>query len=332
MPPKPKPRFRPLTAQAAGPQGPAIQVGTVAGSHHAGHADGSAATFSSPYAVASGPQGTLYVADTYNHCIRVISAAGVVSTLAGGAAGYANGAGKMARFNTPTGLAVDSAGTVYVADAGNDRIRLISPAGVVSTLAGSQQGFADGTGRAAYFHNPYAVALGPRGILYVADASNNSIRKIALADSVITTLVGGLSSLNRPTGLAVDTAGTVYVADSNNNRICKITPSGSLSTLAGGPSGYADGLAAAARFNHPGSLVLDAAGAVYVSEQGNHRVRIISPQGLVSTLAGSGIATFADGSGAQAAFALPLGLALDGRGALYVADMGNNRIRKVTRP
>ena len=259
--------------------------------------------------VAVDAAGTVFVADTYNHRIRTISPAGVVSVLAGSTKGY-------------------SEGTVYVADTGNERIRKISPAGVVTTLASGKQGFADGIGPAATFHSPYAVKVDVDGAVYVADAGNNRICRIA-PDGAVVTLVGSLKGLDHPTGLAVDAAGAVYVADSGNNRICKVTAAGSVSTRAGSMSGFADEPGEAARFNHPVSVAVDDAGTVYVGEQGNNRVRVISPAGVVSTVAGSGIATLADGTGPQASLSLPVGIALDANGTLYVADMGNNSIRKV---
>jgi len=305
------------------------KVTTLAGRLTAGHADGSAASFFSPYGVAVDGEGTVYVADTYNHRIRAISPTGVVHVVAGGTKGYADGTSDAARFDTPTGIAIDSRGILYVADAGNDRIRQISPTGVVTTLAGSTQGFADGQGAAAAFHTPYALAVGLTGFLYVADAGNNRVCRIS-PDGLVVTLAGSLSGFNRPTGIAVDAADNVYVADSNNNCIRLISAKGSVSTLAGSTSGFADGPGVTARFNHPTSLAINAAGTLYVGEQGNNRVRIIGPGGEVSTLAGSGIATFANGIGQQAGFSLPMGLALDATGVLYVADMGNNCIRKVS--
>jgi sugar lactone lactonase YvrE len=296
-----------------------------------GSAQEAETTFANPYGVAVDAGGTLYVADTYHHRICKISPEGPVTVLAGGTQGYADGLGRAAQFNSPTGVAVDAEGAVFVADAGNNRIRRISPLGAVTTVAGDKQGYLNGNRVVAAFHNPYAVAVAPDGTLYVADTSNNRICRIA-PNGTVTSLGSGIKSFDRPTGIALDAAGNVYVADSDHNRICRIDPTGSISILAGGKAGYTDGLVGNARFNHPTGVAVDKAGAVYVTEQGTHRLRIVIPNGLVYTVAGSGQASFADGVGDQAAFSLPAGLTISPTGTLYVADMGNNRIRKVVMP
>ena len=216
------------------------------------------------------------------------SAEVMVSTLAGSDYGFADGTGAAAQFSNPSGVAVDASGMVYVADQANNRIRKITPAGVVSTLAGSSYGFANGTGTAAQFADPLSVA--------------------------------------------VDAAGMVYVADSGNNRIRKITPAGVVSTLAGSGYGFANGTGTAAQFANPFGVAVDATGTVYVADMYNHRIRKITPAGVVSTLAGSGVDGFANGTGTAAQFAFPRGVAVDAAGTVYVADGNNNRIRKITQP
>ncbi len=208
-----------------------------------------------------------------------------------GASGSVDGTGSLARFNLPNALATDGAGNVYVADTFNHTIRKSTPAGVVSTLAGTAglTGSADGTGAAARF--------------------------------------------NLPIGVATDSAGNVYVGDSFNNVIRKITPAGVVSTLAGtaGASGSADGTGAAARFNLPRGVATDGAGNVYVADHSNHTIRKVTPAGVVSTLAGTaGLIGNTDATGAAASFNLPDGVATDGAGNVYVADSGNHTIRKIT--
>jgi sugar lactone lactonase YvrE len=212
---------------------PAGVVTALAGSVY-GYLDGTGtgARFSYPYGVAVDSAGTVYVADSENNRIRKITPAGVVTTLAGSTDGYLDGTGTGAQFSYPCGVAVDSAGTVYVGDWNNNRIRKITPAGVVTTLAGSTVGYLDGTGTGARFNNPYGVAVDSAGTVYVADSNNNRIRKITPA-GVVTTLAGSTvgyldgtgtgAQFNNPCGVAVDSAGTVYVGDSNNFRIRKVT-------------------------------------------------------------------------------------------------------------
>ena len=320
-----------------------VVVTTLAGSGAAGFADGTgtAAQFNNPFGVAVDSSGTVYVADLLNNRIRKITPASVVTTFAGsGLASFADGTGTAAQFNNPTGVAVDSSGTVYVADAANHRIRKITPAGVVTTLAGSTQGFADGTGTAAQFNVPYDVAVDSSGTVYVADYNNNRIRKITPA-GVVTSLAGsgGLpgsldgtgtgAQFNAPSGVAVDSSGMVYVADYANHRIRKITPAGVVTTFAGGAQGYLDGTSTAAQFNSPLGVAVDSSGTVYVGDYGNQRIRKITPAGVVTTLAGSGVAGFADGTAAAAQFYNPVRVAVDSSGAVYVGDYYNNRIRKI---
>ena len=263
----------------------------------------------------------------------------LVRSLAGATSGFADGVGEDARFHFISGVAVDAAGNIYVGDRQNHRIRKVTPAGVVSTLAGSTQGFADGVGAAARFNNPWGVAVDAAGNVYVGDLSNRRIRKITPA-GVVSTLAGSgangsadgdgiVAQFSDPTGVAVDAAGTVYVADGGNSRIRKITPAGVVSTLAGSTPGFADGVGAAAQFQFPWGVAVDAGGNVYVADHSNHRIRRITPTGEVSTLAGSTEGS-SDGVGAAAQFSEPGAVAVDAGGAVYVADGGNSRIRKIT--
>jgi len=319
-------------------------VTTLAGSSSFGFADGtgSAARFNYPEGIAIDGSGNLYVADRGNHSIRKITSSGVVTTLAGSSSsGFADGTGTAAQFREPTGTAVDGSGNVYVADRGNHSIRKITPSGAVTTLAGSgTQGFADGTGIAAQFHSPTGIAVDGSGNVYVADRGNNRIRKIT-PSGVVTTLAGSTSGFadgtgttaqfSAPAGIAIDGSGNLYVADQLNSLIRKITSSGVVTTLAGsGSSGFADGTGTAAQFREPTGIAVDGSGNVYVADQLNQRIRKITPSGVVTTLAGSNSFGFADGTGTAAIFDLPTGITIDGSGNLYVADQGNNRIRKIT--
>jgi NHL repeat len=326
---------------------PAGEVTTLAGTAGVtGSADGTgaAARFKYPQGVATDRADNVYVADSGNSTIRKITPAGEVTTLAGtaGVTGSADGAG--ASFNNPQGVATDSAGNVYVADSGNSTIRIVTPAGVVRTLAGTAgvTGSADGSGPAASFNFPSDVATDSAGNVYVADYSNYIIRKIA-AGGVVTTLAGSpgvrgaangtgsAASFNNPQGVATDSAGNVYVADYTTIR--KITPAGEVTTLAGSPAvrGYADGTGPTARFDYLGGVATDSARNVYVADTDNSTIRKITPATNVTTLAGTAAAIGSiDGTGAAARFNGPAGVATDSADNVYVADTGNNTIRKIT--
>ena len=252
----------------------------------------------------------------------------IVTTLAGNAAappGSADGDGAAASFNFPIGVAVNTAGDIFVADTNNDTIRKVTPAGVVTTLAGTagQRGSADGTGAAARFYGPAGVAVDGAGNVFVADGGN--IRKITPAGAV-TTFAGTAGSA----GVAVDAGGNVYVAEVTI--IQKISPTGVVTTLAGNaaaPPGSVDGTGTDALFSSPNGVAVDGAGNVYVAY--TFIIRKITPAGVVTTLAGStSSAGNVDGTGAAASFLLPNGVAVDGAGNVYVADSGDNTIRKIT--
>ncbi|MEW6325482.1 MAG: NHL repeat-containing protein [Nitrospirota bacterium] len=266
----------------------------------------------------------------------------VITVAGNGLRGRADGQGELAQFNWPTGVAIGSDWTLYIADYANHLIRKVSPDGMVTTFAGSgQPGSVDGPGADARLHGPDSLVLARSGDLYVADADNRQIRKIA-PDGTVTTVAGSgqpgsrdgparAAQFGYPTGLAVDDRGTIYVADRGAHKIRKITPEGQVSTLAGnGLPGYTDGMGPAAQFHDPMTVVVDPAGRLFVADSGTHTIRAISPAGRVSTLAGSAKPGFADGAGAAAQFNWPTGLARDEAGNLYVADSNNARIRKVT--
>jgi serine/threonine protein kinase len=312
-----------------------------------GHADGpgTLAQFNLPNNVAVDKTGNVYVADTANNTIRKIATNGMVSTLAGlaGSPGSADGAGSLARFWAPFGIAVNDAGNLFVADTANNTIREITPNGVTSTLAGAagHPGSKDGTGNEAQFRNPWSVTVDSSGNVLVADMSNNTIRKITPA-GVVTTLAGqaGISGnadgfgssarFNHPFGVAVDSANNIYVSDTANNAIRKIIPGGTVVTVAGLPGyvGNADGNGDNARFSGPQGLATDQAGNIYVADTGNGAIREITPLGAVKTLPALAGVEVAAKSGAG--FNSPQGVALDGAGNIYVADTGNQVVRKIT--
>jgi len=323
--------------------GPAGNTVALNGSSEAGlwnqDGTGQAAGFDLAAGVAADQAGNLYVADEGSCTIRKVSPAGVVTTLAGLARhrGNASGTGSAARFCGPCGVSVDWRGNVYVADEGNNLIRKVTPAGVVSTLAGREgiPGSTDGAGSAAQFNHPRGVAVDGNSNLYVADSGNNMIRKVTAA-GVVTTLAGaagqrggadgtgGGAQFDCPAGLALDRAGNIYVADLGGCTIRKVTPEGKTTTLAGTEyrSGSVDGTGPAAQFSHPYGVAVDGAGNVYVADSSNSTIRRVSPGGVVTTLAGLvGCRGSADGTGSAARFVGPCGLAVDGAGRIYVADL-----------
>jgi len=270
------------------------QVNTIAGSGKAGFAEGRgpAAQFNELIAVVADRAGNLYVADRNNHRIRRVTTDGQVSTLAGtGDAGFVDGTTEEARFNQPYGVALsEDESRLYVADYLNHSIRVVDfRAGRVDTLAGNgKPGFADGMGRQAGLHQPYNIKRGRDGYLYVPDQNNHAVRRVS-EDGMVSTIAGNgkagfadgegkLAQFNNPTGIAIGADGLIYVADRNNHRVRTINAAGTVSTLAGdGSAGFADGILAQAKFNRPLDVVLAQDGRVYVSEENNHRIRIIAP-------------------------------------------------------
>jgi streptogramin lyase len=318
----------------------------IAGSDSAGFANGpgTAARFNHPFGIAIDKAGNLYVADQANELIRKIDAGTLVTTYAGltGVTGAANGSTALASFNKPFGVAADTSGNIYVADAGNNMIRMISPSGTVSTFAGTGvAGAADGADSAS-FNSPLGVAVDKAGNVYVADYENSLVRKISPA-GVVSTLAGksGVSGFadgldtaarfNLPESVAVDAAGNVYVADNGNNAIRKIAPAGLVSTVAGnGSAGSTNGAGASASFNSPFGIAVDASGNIYVADAGNNLIRKITSAGVVSTFAGSGSKGAGDAAGTAATFNTPAAVVVDAAGNVYVSDENNNIIRKIT--
>jgi sugar lactone lactonase YvrE len=263
------------------------------------------------------------------------------STLAGhGGPGTADGVGAAAGFNRPLGVAVDSAGAIYVADSGNHTVRKITQTGACTTLAGAAgtSGALDGTNSGALFNRPSAVAVDNGGTVYVADTANHTIRKLT-PGGVVTTFAGtpgtngtGANQFSFPQGIALDSFGNVYVADTWNHAIRKITSGGAVSVFAGQPgiSGTNNGSGTAARFNSPQAVTVDAAGNVYVCDTGNQLIRIVTPGGSVSTVAGVALGVgSANGPISVARFNQPSGIGVDSGGNIYVADFWNYSIRRI---
>lgn len=245
----------------------------------------------------------------------------IATVLAGdGIAGHRDGPASHARFSDPVGLAVGRDGTIYVADAGSQRIRRIAPNGDVSTVAGSVDGYVDGPAGEAQFSSPSGLALSPDGTISVGDTANNAIRRISPQGEVSTLAGGGAgyrdaqgseALFNGPIGIAVDAAGRVIVADAYNDRIRAVAPDGSVVTLAGsGRRGILDGPAAEAQFDTPSGVAIDRRGTIYVADTGNDLVRMISPDGVVSTV----------GPPAPYGLVRPVGIVADEGGAIYVTD------------
>ncbi len=311
------------------------------------NAVGSSARFFQPQGVAGDASGNLYVADTLNHTIRKIAPDGTVTNLAGlaGVNGSADGQGSAARFNQPFGIAVDTAGTVYVGDFGNNTIRKITPAGLVSTLAGlaGTRGTNNGSGTNALFNQPAGVAVDTAFNVYVADYGNSVIRKIT-AVGAVSTLAGtpGVTGTNngagagaqfyQPLGVAVDVAVNVYVADTANHAIRKINVAGTVSTLAGVPGtfGNADGPVGTGQFYQPQGIAVDSSGNIYVADTFNNTIRKVTSAGATATIAGQAAAFgAADGTNTTARFWAPIGVAVSATN-IIIADSGNGTIRKTT--
>jgi len=334
--------------------GQSMTVTTIVGSTAGGgylDGNGTNARFSYPRGVAVDSTGVVYVSDTGNHVIRKVTPSGEVSTLAGlaGTQGSADGTGSAARFNFPYGLAIDLNDNVIVADASNHTIRRITPAGVVTTIAGSagKSGTTDGDGAAARFLFPRGVAVDQSGFIYVADTDNHTIRRIAGPNSTVTTFAGvpGQSGYDDgfpgseipakfiyPFDLAVDANGDLYVADTYAHEIRKVTREKVVTTMAGDgfDPGSVDGAGTVARFQYPESIDVAPNGDIWIADTVNDQIRKMTPQGVVTTMAGvPNTVGVRNGALSQARFTKPTGLVFDRSGNLYIADHGNMVVRKV---
>ena len=308
------------------------------------------AQLDAPTGVAVDGEGNLYIADRDNSRIRKVDSIGTITTIAGGGGfGEDGGPATQARLNLPYGVAVDSAGNLYIADTNNDRIRKVDSAGTITTIAGTgEQGFGGDGGPAtqARLNYPYGVAVDGAGNLYIADQYNNRIRRVD-STGTITTIAGtekrGFSGdggpaiqapLFLPTGVAVDGAGNLYIADQYNHRIRKVDSTGTITTIAGTGErrfGGDGGPAIQAQLDEPTGVVVDGAGNLYIADLANHRIRKVDSTGTITTIAGTGERGFGGDGGpaTQARLNYPYGVAVDGAGNLYIADLANHRIRKV---
>ncbi len=303
--------------------------------------------------------GNLYIADQNNNRVRRVDSKGIITTVAGnGTQGFSGDEGPAAQasLNSPTGVCTDAAGNLYIADVGNYRIRKVDTSGNITTVAGNgvEAGTGDGgPATQASMYVPIRCVVDSKGNLYVADQSGQKIRMINPA-GIISTFAGtganagprslgtysgdggpaGDAGLNNPTAITVDSAGNIYFSDQYNQRIRKVDKNGIITTIAGnGSAAYSgdNGPATSAALNYPGGLVADQNGDIYFADDLNYRIRKISG-GTITTVAGNGGQGFAGDSGPaiQAEFNGEFGVALDAPGNLYIADISNNRIRKVS--
>ncbi|GAA2735226.1 RICIN domain-containing protein [Streptomyces nogalater] len=331
-------------------------ISTVAGTGVAGYKGDNEAAVSAqlnrPYGIVVDSTGTLYFTDFQNHRVRKIATDGKVSTVAGtGVAGFGGDGGPAvsAQLNWPRELALDSEGALYVVDSNNHRVRKITADGKISTVVGTGvAGFSGdgGPATAARLNIPMGVAVDSGGALYVTEYNNNRVRKIT-TDGKISTIAGNgaaafggdggpavSAQLNRPHAVVVDGAGVLYIADGENHRVRKVAADGKISTVAGtGVAGFSGdgGPATSAQLYLPVGLVLDSAGNLYITEFRNHRIRKMTTDGKIGSVAGTGVAGFGGDGGPAAPAQLnhPFGLAVDCVDTLYIADYNNNRIRKI---
>lgn len=277
--------------------------------------------------------------------LRVVQTRADLMAGSAGTTGNVDGSGATARFNTPNYLTRASDGRIAIGDFGNSAVRLVSTAGVVSTLAGSGSfGFADGVGTAASFNGNGGLAFDSAGNVFVSDWDNHVVRRIAPNGTVITFAgspgapgsangTGAAARFTNPNGLAIDASDNVYVSDWGNHTIRRITPAGVVTTVVGSPGapGSVDGNGTAARVSGPSGLAFDAAGNLYVADQFNHLIRRLSPTGDLVTLAGSaGEAGHVDATGAAARLSSPAWMTVTASGTVFVVSAAGDTVRRVS--
>ncbi len=338
-----------LMVMKVGPDGTlSVFAGNGIDSHSGDGGQAVDAGLAAPSGVAVDSNGNVYISEFQNG-VRKVTPGGIISTIAGThKAGFSGDGGPAtsATLNQVVGVAVDNAGNVYIADYANNRIRKVTPAGIITTIAGNgKAGFSGDGGPAtsASLNNPYGVAVDLKGNVYIADYGNFAVRKVA-PDGTISTVAGRGSAVTDggpavdafmgPVGVAVDAAGNLYIADLLDVRIAKVDTAGIITTVAGNDTiGYSGdgGPAADAVLNYPQAVALDNLGSIYIADGGVSRIRRIGPDGIISTVAGNGqFRTGGDGGPAtSAALYQPTGAAVDSKGNFYTVEPFRNRVRKV---
>jgi sugar lactone lactonase YvrE len=308
-------------------------VSTIAGSGNQQTVDGTGinASFERPNGIVKDSDGNLFVAEESGNVIRKITPSGVVTTFAGnGTNGFLDATGTAAIFANLGSLAIDNQNNIYVGDFGNDRIRKITPSGVVTTLV--------------TITNPYGICIDPSGTNLYVVGNSRRVFKVEIATGQIILVagsgttgnndgIGANASFNLPFGVVVDPTNTyLYVSDFLNNNIRRVTlANAQVSQFAGsGTVNFADGIGSAASFNAPIGMQCDSSGNIYLSDHFNNRIRKITPNAVVTTIAGSGNFGGADGPALSAEFATPLGVFLDNNGDLFVTEYDGNKVRKVS--
>lgn len=306
-------------------------VSTFAGSTTLGNKDGlgASALFNDPTNIAIDAADNLFITDRINHTIRKIDKNANVTTIAGtGQQGFTDGIGTAASFKFPTGIAVDKTGNLFLAEAGNNVIRKITPSAVVTVYAGTgSAGLVNGPANVATFKSPISVELDPNGVIYIGDGSNGQVRKIS-TNQIVSSIQGDFSPLDgpgtgvyfkKPSGMSTDSQGNLFVADAGNNMIRKISPNGYVTHFAGkiSPS-YSDGSGSTASFDNPVGLFINEKNDVFVADSGNYAIRKISTSGLVSTVI----------KNKPHAISAPTGVYLDKNDQLYFTETGYGWIYK----